>query len=76
MKDLRKTRAEVAIDPELIKQGEQQLRSEIELLEQWLRTLDAAPRKDASNRKSINTYQDMLRSRQDMLAILRKQTKQ
>jgi hypothetical protein len=76
MKDLRKNRGEVSVDPELIRQGEQQLLSEISLLEQWLKTLDAAPHKDASTSKSITTYQDMLRSRQDMLAILRKQAKQ
>lgn len=76
MKDLRKNCGEVSIDPALIRQGEQQLLSEISLLKKWLKTLDAAPRKDTSTSKSISTYQDMLRSRQDMLAILRKQAKQ
>ena len=73
MKDFRKDRGEVSIDPELILQGEQQLLSEIRLLEKWLKALKAAPSKDA---RLITIYQDMLRSRQDMLAILRKQTKQ
>ena len=75
MKDLRKDLVEVSIAPELLVRGEQQLLSEIKLLEQWLQTLDASPRKDAVSTQSLNTYRDMLRSRQDMLAILRKHYK-
>lgn len=76
MKDFRKNRAEVSIDPQLIRQGERQLLSEISLIEKWLKTNGTASGEDAAHRKLISTYQDMLRSRQDMLAILRKQAKQ
>lgn len=77
MKDFRKNRGgEVPIDPELLEQGERQLCSEISLLEQWLKKLKTAANQDAITSKSITTYEDMLRSRQDMLAILRKQAKQ
>lgn len=76
MKDFRKARGKVSIDPELISQGEQQLLSEISLLEHWLKALETAPHKGPSSSNSITTYQDMLRSRQEMLAILRKQARQ
>jgi len=76
MKDFRKNRGEVSIDPELLSQGEQQLFSEIRLLEKWLNALNATASKDATDIRLITTYQDMLRSRQDMLEILRKQEKQ
>lgn len=74
MKDFRKNReGKVSVAPELITQGERQLCSEISLIEQWLKKLEAEPYKDATAIKLITKYQDMLRSRQDMLAILRKQ---
>lgn len=76
MKDFRKNRAEVSIDPQLIRQGEQQLLSEISLIETWLKANSVASGEDSPNTKLVSTYQDMLRSRQDMLAILRKQAKQ
>tara|TARA_R100001377_G_scaffold38467_1_gene21406 strand:- start:2104 stop:2334 length:231 start_codon:yes stop_codon:yes gene_type:complete len=75
MKDFRKSRGGVSIDPELIRRGERQLLSEISLLEQWLKALRSTPEKSELNRDTINSYQDMLRSRQDMLAILREQAK-
>ena len=75
MQDFRKNRGEVSIDPELIRRGEQQLRSEISLLKQWLQALRASSDQSTFNSNQISTYQDMLRSRQDMLEILRKQAK-
>jgi len=75
MKDFRKTRGEVFVDSEVISQGELQLLGEIALIESWLKTLDAQPPDDLARVKSRTIYQDMLRSRQDMLAILRKQAK-
>lgn len=75
MQDFRKNRGEVSIDPELISRGEQQLCSEISLLTQWLQALRASSDQCAFNSNLISTYQDMLRSRQDMLVILRKQAK-
>ena len=76
MKDFRKTRGEVSVDPDLIRRGEQQLLSEIRLIEKWMHELNALPHKDAANIELMTTYQDMLRSREDMLAILREQTTQ
>ena len=75
MKDFRKNSGEVSIDPELIRRGEQQLCSEISLLKQWLQGLRDSSDQSAFNSNLISTYQDMLRSRQDMLEILRKQAK-
>ena len=75
MKDFRKNGGEVSIDPELIRRGEQQLCNEISLLKQWLQALRDSSDQSAFNSNLISTYQDMLRSRQDMLEILRKQVK-
>lgn len=75
MKDFRNNRGEVSIDPELIRRGEQQLCNEISLLNQWIEALRASSDRSPFNSNLISIYQDMLRSRQDMLEMLRKQAK-
>lgn len=63
----------INIDQKLIEEGTTQLTNEIEVLETWLADLkdkDASDTEVAATRKS---YDDMLRSRKEMLSSLTKQ---
>ena len=70
MNDQRKPVRRRPPDPVVLSQGEQQLQAEITLLTTWIRTLEVADSPDATHRSRLRTYQDMLRSRQEMLLIL------
>lgn len=66
----------VSIDKQLIQEGTQQLNSEIQVLEAWLKELDASDGSDAEIIAARKSYKDMLRSRKEMLSTLTKQAKQ
>ncbi|NKB31668.1 MAG: hypothetical protein GKR91_01025 [Pseudomonadales bacterium] len=65
----------VSIDQRLIEEGTAQLTSEIEVLEAWLNELDASDENDAEVVAARKSYNDMLRSRKEMLSTLAKQAK-
>lgn len=65
----------VSIDKKLIQEGTQQLNSEIQVLEAWLKELDASDGSDAEIIAARKSYKDMLRSRKEMLSSLTKQAK-
>lgn len=65
----------VSIDKKLIQEGTQQLNSEIQVLEAWLKELDASDGSDAEIIAARKSYKDMLRSRKEMLSTLTKQAK-
>lgn len=65
----------ISIDQKLIEEGTAQLTSEIKVLEAWLRELDASDADDAEVIAARKSYNDMLRSRKEMLSTLSKQAK-
>ena len=67
--------SKVNIDQKLIEEGTAQLSSEIEVLEAWLRELDASDDGDAEIIAARKSYKDMLQSRKEMLSSLARQAK-
>ena len=67
--------AHINIDQQLIDAGPAQLTSEIKVLESWLNELDASESKDPESEAARKSYNDMLRSRREMLNTLTKQSK-
>ena len=65
----------ISIDQKLIEEGTTQLNSEIQVLEAWLLELDASDDSDAEIIAARKSYNDMLRSRKEMLSTLTKQAK-
>ncbi|MDA1372281.1 MAG: hypothetical protein O2971_16140 [Proteobacteria bacterium] len=65
----------VTIDQKLIEEGTAQLSSEIKVLEAWLEELAALDDGDAEVIAARKSYNDMLRSRREMLNSLAKQAK-
>ena len=74
-KDQSDSRDNVSIDQKLVEEGTIQLRNEIEVLETWLRELEASDENDAEVIAARKSYNDMLRSRKEMLSTLAKQAK-
>lgn len=74
-KDQSESTDNVSIDQKLIEEGTAQLTSEIEVLEAWLRELDASDENDAEVMATRKSYNDMLRSRKEMLSTLNEQAK-
>jgi len=74
-KDHSESTDNVSIDQKLIEEGTTQLTSEIEVLEAWLRELDASDENDAEVLAARKSYNDMLRSRKEMLTTLSQQAK-
>ena len=74
-KDQSDARDNVSIDQKLVEEGTIQLRNEIEVLEVWLRELEASDENDAEVIAARKSYNDMLRSRKEMLSTLAKQAK-
>jgi len=68
-------RSNVSIDQKLIEEGTTQLNSEIQVLEAWLVELDASDKGDSEIIAARKSYNDMLRSRKEMLSTLAKQAK-
>ena len=67
--------AQINIDKQLINEGTAQLTSEIKVLESWLNELDASESKDPESEAARKSYNDMLRSRSEMLNTLTEQSK-
>lgn len=65
----------VSIDQKLIEEGTSQLNSEIQVLEAWLRELEAMDKNDAEVIAARKSYSDMLQSRKEMLSSLARQAK-
>ena len=65
----------ISIDQQLIEEGTTQLNSEIQVLETWLRELDATDVNDVEVVAARKSYNDMLRSRKEILSTLAKQSK-
>ena len=63
----------ITIDQQLIEEGTTQLSSEIEVLEAWLVELEEQDARDAETIAIHKSYDDMLRSRKEMLSSLTKQ---
>lgn len=58
------------IDEDLIREGTEQIASEIKVLEGWLAELEAADEDDPEAAAARKSYRDMLRSRREMLSAL------
>lgn len=65
----------INIDQKLIEEGTAQLTSEIEVLEAWLRELEASDEDNAEVIAARKSYSDMLQSRKEMLSSLARQAK-
>lgn len=65
----------ISIDQKLIEEGTTQLTSEIEVLEAWLRELELLSGEDQETIAARKSYNDMLRSRREMLSSLAQQSK-
>jgi len=74
-KDQSDARDNVSIDQKLVEEGTIQLRNEIEVLEVWLRELETSDENDVEVIAARKSYNDMLRSRKEMLSTLAKQAK-
>ena len=68
--------ADINIDQKLIEEGTQQLTSEIAVLEAWLQELDTTEGENAEVVAARKSYNDMLRSRKEMLSSLRQAKRQ
>ena len=65
----------ISIDQKLIEEGTSQLNSEIQVLEAWLRELEAMDKNDSEVIAARKSYSDMLQSRKEMLSSLARQAK-
>ena len=68
-------RGNISIDQKLIEEGTGQLNSEIQVLEAWLQELDTSDQGDSEIIAARKSYNDMLRSRKEMLVSLTKQAR-
>ncbi|MFN3164079.1 MAG: hypothetical protein ACE37N_11525 [Pseudohongiellaceae bacterium] len=68
--------ADINIDQKLIEEGTQQLTSEIAVLEAWLQELETTDGENAEVVAARKSYNDMLRSRKEMLSSLRQAKRQ
>ena len=62
----------IGIDQELVREGINQLASEIKVLESWLKELEQSAQEDSDKLAARKSYNDMLRSRREMLDALNK----
>ena len=65
----------INIDEKLIEEGIAQLASEIKVLENWLEELEITEEGDTEVDAARKSYNDMLRSRREMLSALNKHSK-
>lgn len=65
----------INIDEKLIEEGIAQLASEIKVLENWLGELEISDESDSETVAAKKSYNDMLRSRREMLSALNKHAK-
>ena len=73
--DPKGTNSDIGVDEQLIEEGTFQLTNEIRVLESWLAELEASGDADSENAATRKSYNDMLRSRREMLNTLTKQSK-
>ena len=71
----RSKKTPISIDQKLIDEGTAQLTSEIKVLESWLNELNSSESADPESEAARKSYNDMLRSRKEMLNTLNKQSK-
>ncbi len=67
--------SDLEIDQKLVTEGSLQLAGEIQVLEAWLRELDASDEENEDILAVRKSYNDMLRSRREMLSTLEKQAR-
>ena len=75
MDDREYENTDIEIDQKLIAEGAMQLAGEIKVLEAWLRELDEAEEENEEILAVRKSYNDMLRSRKEMLSTLEKQVR-
>lgn len=75
MDDREYENTDLEIDQKLIAEGAMQLTGEIKVLEAWLRELDEAEEDNEEILAVRKSYNDMLRSRKEMLSTLEKQVR-
>ncbi|MCY3565303.1 MAG: hypothetical protein OXH27_03895 [Gammaproteobacteria bacterium] len=75
MDDREYENTDLEIDQKLIAEGAMQLTGEIKVLEAWLRELDEAEEENEEILAVRKSYNDMLRSRKEMLTTLEKQVR-
>ena len=75
MDDREYENTDLEIDQKLIAEGAMQLTGEIKVLEAWLRELDEAEEENEEVLAVRKSYNDMLRSRKEMLTTLEKQVR-
>ncbi len=75
MDDREYENSDLEIDQKLIAEGAMQLNGEIKVLETWLRELDDAEEENEEILAVRKSYNDMLRSRREMLSSLEKQVR-
>lgn len=75
MDDREYENTDLEIDQKLIAEGAMQLNGEIKVLENWLRELDEAEEENEEILAVRKSYNDMLRSRREMLSTLEKQVR-
>ena len=75
MDDREYENSDLEIDQKLIAEGAMQLNGEIKVLETWLRELDDAEEANEEILAVRKSYNDMLRSRREMLSSLEKQVR-
>lgn len=75
MDDREYENSDLEIDQKLIAEGAMQLNGEIKVLEAWLQELDDAEEENEEILAVRKSYNDMLRSRRDMLNSLEKQVR-
>ncbi len=75
MDDREYENTDLEIDQKLIAEGAMQLTGEIKVLEAWLRELDEAEEENDEILAVRKSYNDMLRSRKEMLSTLEKQVR-
>ena len=63
---------QISIDEQLIDEGISQLASEIKVLENWLAELEDSDTGNSDVLAARKSYNDMLRSRREMLSALNK----
>ena len=66
----------IKIDQKLVEEGISQLASEIRVLENWLEELKVSDDTDSEVLDARKSYDDMLRSRREMLSALNKHAKE
>ena len=75
MDDREYENSDLEIDQKLIAEGAMQLNGEIKVLETWLRELNDAEEENEEILAVRKSYNDMLRSRREMLSSLEKQVR-